>query len=640
MANRIEPEEHIDLSTDEQPENAAVEQDRAPEASAATDKGVGQQPAKPVTADSGAEPVVDRTVSRKASKQDSDESTSSDPAVVIQSGRPHRLRHWFATHKKVVIPVAALVVVLGVLAGVPVTRYAIAGTVIKQDFRVLVVDSQTGKPVSSASVTLKGKTAHTDNKGVATVKVPVGTTTLAIQKNYYKATNQSVLVPLKKPSPLRVAFVATGRQVPVTVVNKISGKALANATISADNTQAITDKNGEATIVLPAGKTEVKGSVTATNYNKQAITIKITGSKDTSNTFQAVPAGKIYFLSNASGTVDVVKADLDGQGRQVVLKGTGKEDSANTVLLAAQNWKYLTLLSKRDGGASAKLFLIDTANDSLTTMDEGDADFTPIGWSGNTFIYRIARHNKQDWDTKGEALKSFEAGTKKLVTLDETVSGGTGYDSYFHESYSNIFILDNEVVYGKNSWASASQDPGSHPATLNTVRPDGSAKKVVKSWVPGSGNTYYAPVVLQPYEPNGLYVANGNQDSDVLYEYENGQLKPVDGKKANDIWTSQYFTYLFSPSNKQTFWSEPRDGKNTLFVGDASANNKKQIASLSEYQTYGWYSDDYLLLSKKDSELYVMPAAGLADSKQPIKVTDYYKPNFSAPGYGKGYGGF
>jgi hypothetical protein len=45
------------------------------------------------------------------------------------------------------------------------------------------------------------------------------------------------------------------------------------------------------------------------------------------------------------------------------------------------------------------------------------------------------------------------------------------------------------------------------------------------------------------------------------------------------------------------------------------------------------------LVSRGGSELYIIPATGLPAGKQPLKVTDYYKPAESLTGYGYGYGG-
>jgi hypothetical protein len=80
-----------------------------------------------------------------------------------------------------------------------------------------------------------------------------------------------------------------------------------------------------------------------------------------------------------------------------------------------------------------------------------------------------------------------------------------------------------------------------------------------------------------------------------------------------------------------------RDGKNALFIGDTNAGNKKQIASLSEYSPYGWYSDSYVLVSKTSSQLYIMSPTN--PNEPPLKITDYYKPAQTFQGYGYGYGG-
>src|SRR6185369_16053847 len=114
----------------------------------------------------------------------------------------------------------------------------------------------------------------------------------------------------------------------------------------------------------------------------------------------------IYFLSKASGKIDVVKTNLDGTDRQTVLAGTGKEEDTDTILLASRDWKYLALKSRRDGKA-VKLYLIDTSNDKLTTIDEGNATFDMVGWQNDYFVYYVYRNNVKSWQPKGSSLKSY-----------------------------------------------------------------------------------------------------------------------------------------------------------------------------------------------------------------------------------------
>ena len=88
----------------------------------------------------------------------------------------------------------------------------------KQDFAVEVIDSQTGKPVSSAEVKIDGKKAVTDGEGRASVHAPVGGAELTVIKTHYKTLSRKVTVPVNKQSePFSVKLEATGRPVPLLV---------------------------------------------------------------------------------------------------------------------------------------------------------------------------------------------------------------------------------------------------------------------------------------------------------------------------------------------------------------------------------------------------------------------------------------
>ena len=82
------------------------------------------------------------------------------------------------------------------------------------------------------------------------------------------------------------------------------------------------------------------------------------------------------------------------------------------------------------------------------------------------------------------------------------------------------------------------------------------------------------------------------------------------------------------------------DGKFVFFVGDGVGENGEQIGSSEDYTAYGWFTDDYILLTRKNSEMHIMPADGLDGGvEKSFKVSDYYKPNYTNRGFGYGYGG-
>jgi flagellar basal body-associated protein FliL len=558
----------------------------------------------------------------------------------MSSVRPHhRLWHWVKTHKKVSIP-AAVVLVIVVLAAVPFTRYALASVALKQTYQVTVVDDQTKKPVTSATVELAGKKVTTDSKGKASLRVKVGNAKLTVEKKYYKPVSQDVLVPiLKQKKATQVKVHATGRQVPITVINKITSKPVANVKVTADGAEVKTDSKGQAVLVLPADKQKVEATITASNYNSTKSEVTVTTEAIAANTFSVTPAGKVYFLSNQSGNIDVVKTNLDGTDRQTVLAGTGKEDKGSTVLLASRDWKYLALYSKRDGGEFPKLFLITTANDKVVTMDEGDgASFSPTGWDDHKFVYLVTRTKVQQWENNKYALKSYNAESQKITTLDQTVAQGDQANSA-SQNFEGTFLLDHQVVYAVdwsrsylNYYAPNLLEGKSN--VIRTVQTNGQGKKDVKTF----DATKYGGINTRVYEPNSVAFATWNNNAYEFYEYENGEVKKYE--TTSDIFFgSGYATHLISPSGNQTFWAESRDGQQTLFVGDKEGKSPKQVAANTKLQVYGWFTDEYLLAQKDGSELYILPVDGLKEGQAPLKVTNYYRPDFSIYGYGGGYGG-
>jgi len=573
------------------------------------------------------------------SKPSEDSAEPPKKAEQARDSRLERFKVWYTERKKWTIPASVFLFIL-LLAAIPPTRYALAGTVIKHDLTLKVIDATAGTPVSGATVSTDSASAETDGTGKAVLRaVKAGHHKISFTKKYYQDRSANILVSvLSQKNAPQVQMTATGRQVKVTALNAINKAVLSNVDIKVADISAKTDKNGTALIVLPAGTTEKEATLSLNGYNDAKVTLKVSNDKIQDNSFNLTPAGKVYFLSKLSGKIDVVKTNLDGSDRHTVLAGTGKEDDLGTVLLASRDWKYLALLSKRAGG-SPSLYLIDTSNDSLSTIDEGNADFSLNGWVSGNFVYTVTRPNVQLWQANRQAIKSFNALTKKTTTLDQTTASGSGQSDYLTELIGSVYAYNDQVFYIKNwttAYGSAASIAGKQ-ATFNSIKPDGSAKKAIKSFGLADGTTAIDVTLEERVEsPSAIDLKFSDGTKDNFYTYANGQVKDDSNGTSDSFYTADYPTYLQSPSGDNTFWGDLRDGKNTLFVGDASGQNGKQIATLSDYKTYGWFSDDYLLVSKNASELYIMSKSG---AKEPIKISDYHKPALTYNGYGGGYGG-
>lgn len=579
---------------------------------------------------------------------EADPSGSAQPTEPQKIGFKNRLRvlirrYW--AKKKLTIP-ATILVLAALLFAVPFTRYPLAGLFLKQNFTVLVVDATTNKPVSSAAVSLHGQTGITDSNGLATVKVKVGKATAKVEKKYYESLATTVNVPLFNPkNSFQIKLTATGRQVPVNVRNFISGKPLENISIKVLDTESKTDENGEAVVVIPATDIWQNATFSGEGFNELTRTIKPTEEKALENSVALTPQGKVYFLSKLSGKIDVVKTDLDGKNRQTVLPGTGQEEETGTVMLASRDWKYLALLARREG-VKAKLYLIETATDKLTVMDEGEATFALTGWVNHHFAYIVHRDKVKVWEPKQSALKTYNADSQKIVLLDETQASGDS-SSYINDSFLWVYNIANDLIYYK-SWSA-------YHVSLSSTFPELSVKQdqIISATADGTHKKTLATYDLKTdagfagysFRPNGSYQSSLYEPEEIFFILTSEQTtyhKISGGKVTEDAEAKTYFeqgrayvTYLASPSGQETFWSESRDGKNTLFIGDHNGRHPKEVASLSEFTPYGWYSGDYLLLSKNGSELYIMSR----EDPQPIKISDYHKPAISYYGYGGGYGG-
>ncbi|MBC7546196.1 hypothetical protein H7171_00445 [Candidatus Saccharibacteria bacterium] len=520
-----------------------------------------------------------------------------------------------------------IIVLLSAVLAIPSTRNTVLGAVIKRSLTVVVMDGKTSKPVSAATVSVAGVSATTDASGKTVIKVPFGSRKLTITKQYYRASEANVTVGLGTLAPVVAAITATGRQVPITVVNSITGKPVADVELTVLKTSAKTDSKGKATIVLPTVGISTGGRVTATGYNDAAITVQITGDEVAGNTFSLTPVGRIYMLSNENGSVDVVKKNLDGSDKQTVLKGTGKEDAATTTLLVSRDWRFAVLRSQRDTPQPA-LYLIDTATDKVTTFDSGDTAFTTIGWIGHSFVYDAVRNSVPASQSGHEIVRSYGADKQQLNQIDQgLVDGDT--TNYAYQGFYNFFIISDQLIYNTQWYVSGVKDIKDKTVAIRGAGDSGQNKKDYLQ-IPASGVGY-----IQAAQSGVRVISYAAYNYDVgktsFYQFD-GQTAATSASVTQATFNKTYPRYMISPSEKSALWDELRDGKSAVLSGSTSSSSAATpIAAFSGFTAYGWYGDNYVLLAKA-SVLYIAPADG---SKAPVKVSGYYGVGQAT---GNGYG--
>lgn len=611
--------EESDGTIDEEPEpsdDESAEADASPElpetpepATEPTEPDTTQEvpddEAEPLPAEPLDDSTTDAAIKDITAKESDTVLAVEDAAAEAAAPQPARRTSKRRGHRKWWL-IALLVVIVAAVLAVPATRYKVLGFLISRDVTVTVVDSVTGTPVSAATLSSAGRITTTDGDGKAVLSLPVGPEHIKVDKKYYRAETLNTDVPvIGKVAPLKAKLTATGLQVSVAVVDKISGDGVSGAKVDVAGTGSLTGKDGKATVVVPAGKASLSATIDGQGYNTLKASI-IPGEKGLGNRFELVPAGHIYSLHQRGGGVDVVRTNVDGSDPVTIVKGTGNEDPADTYLLASRDWKYLVLKAHRDTSRAA-LYLIDTATGKLTDFDSSNADFKLIGWDGHHFMYDVISHVTPQYKTGNEALKSYDAAKKAPDLLDQSLAEGND-STYAYQDFSNFFTLGGQLVYTA-SWhtysaAGTSYDLSSKTNVVRGVRPSGDGKTDYQAFAASSTGNIQAVQVAPAAAEYGVY--DYTQNKTIYYRLEDGSFASADDIHSTDF-NRAYPNYIVSPSGNKTFWNDAATDVPQL--GDAVGNGGKALDSATGYTPYGWLSDKYLLL-RQDGNLFIMGTNG------------------------------
>lgn len=569
---------------------------------------------------------------KKATKQPqeseitNDDLTSLDTDVVeektsLAPEHQSKLKRFWATKKgKFITIFGAIIVIIAVLLAIPTIRYGALGYVLKKNVQIVVIDSATNKPVSQAEVTIAGKTVKTSPSGEADIAaVPVGQYTIKVVKKYYKDDSIAFTVPiLSNPQKANVSFVATGRQVQFKVANTLNSSAmLEKAVLTVGDTSAATDANGIATIVLPTGKPTLAGTLALGGYNTANVTVNVT-EQSGQNNFSLTPTGNVYFVSNQSGVLDIMKSNLDGTGQAVLVKGTNNLQNQMSFTLS-KDQRYAAFYQDRTGSGTPQLYVIDTQSGSIKQVDPvTQANIYITGWAGHQLIYTLYSNTIQEWNQGRSKIMSYNADSGKLVTVDQTQPLGSGNEyNYTAEYLSTPNIVGSKLLYVQ-TWATAGFLTPPGQAAIRVVNTDGTNAQILKTFDAAQRSS----TEQRPFAPNLVVVRISlNGGSSAYYQYDGSSLK---ASTVNDAqYYSQMPTYYTSLDGTHTAWSEVRNGKNTILVGDANANNSKVIADQVDNVMYAWYGNDYLLLTK-NNELDIVPATPPASGAAQItKIANF-----------------
>ncbi len=540
-----------------------------------------------------------------------------DNTITEQKINLPKKTHWFKS-KKIYIP-SIVIILIGLLFVLPYTRYAILGQFLSEKYSITLVDSQTMQPVIGGVVNVGGKIFTSDNSGKVTLKIKVGNKKIFITKKYYAALQTKIFVPVSQKKSLTISLVATGRQVSVLVTNKIGKNPVPDVIVSGSGSSGRTNSSGLAYLVLPTDKKIVSGSLSGSGFIKQTISINLSGV----NNYSIVPSGSIYYLSNTSGKVDVVKSNLDGSNQTTVLEGNSSEGIYNTALYPSKDWNYLGLVANRNN-LHPCLSIIQISNNANYIVDSTNGNYNVVGWdSNNNLIYTVQNNNLPSGSIGEYELKSYNSSTNLTKVLYQTGSQTIGINTV-NEMFDSVNLLPNNSVIYSTSWVGNTSLFSGLIMNVTVINDNNTGQKTLQQFTQSNFSSLINAHFSSPSSLIfWLYPLNGNIAN--YYHYVNDQLEPV--SSSSSIIANLFSTpnnYYLSASGLNVTYSNNVNGHSAIYSADSKGNNPKQLALLDNtFSPYAWYTDNYIILNKNYNEFYILPSSGVTDQPDLLKISDH-----------------
>lgn len=534
-------------------------------------------------------------------EQSNTNETSNNPKI------HKRVLDFIKKHWKVeVIVLVLLLTPIVCFFTVESLRFSVLNQFSSEEVTFKITDEKTNQPLEGVKVFKNTQeVATTDEDGTATInEVSYGNADFEFTKDAYSTGNSSVKIDLGFDEEQNVALTPVGIPLSVTVVNSISQEPLADYTISVEGTEITSDytkemKHAELNVPPQLNNQEITLRFDAEGYN--SFTQKITVNSDNKKVeMKATIIGRHFFLSNRNGFASIYSSNFDGTDEELVSENVAAS-SQYIQYSPSPNNDYAAVVSKKDrienedGNFQDALYLLNFQTNELKRIDEGANVFSIYGWSDSKIVYTVSKQKYDQPDN--EKLKMYDVDTSKLTTLyqQRNVSGQRS-------------IVNGKYIFSNYSYQSDdSLKTGVYHIDLNNPT---EPQMLI-------GN--YANSQFYRTSPRNV-VFNDTENSWFEYRSDPGGLVKLEAAPENLL--SRY--YVESPSKSKVAWMETRDGKQTLFVGNGSGENAKQIAvPINSNSIISWINDEYVtisVISNEETANYIVHiSSGLSK-----KIVDVY----------------
>lgn len=502
--------------------------------------------------------------------------------------------NWWQNKKARYATLGVLAALVITAAVVPTSRYFILNTAgVRASALVTVLDNSTGQPLKNVRVSIGQQNGLTDNEGkIKLERVNLGSQDLVIEKIAFASENRKITVGWGSNPLGDFKLRPVGKQYAFLVTDFLSGKPIDKVEAESGGADAISDEEGKIKLTVDIkNDDDLKVTFKGEGYREEEVTIPL-GTKD-EQTVKLVSARKEVFTSKRSGKYDMYKVDIDGKNEELVLAGTGSENSDMTLVPHPSN-EILAYVSTRDNKRDAEgyllstLLMIDLSDNSTKTVTQSQR-VQIVGWNNDRLVYVQIAAGTSAANPKRHRLISYNYKTGQSQEIASS--------NYFND----VIMVSGKLYYAPSS---AYQNSG---AGLYISGSDGSNKQTVlnkETW----------NIFRSSYDHLILSV------SGEWHDFKIGDKQPgkLSGQPAN--LTSR--VYADSPDGKHSLWVDSRDGKGVLLSYDTVSEKDKILLTKSGIKNPIRWLDNHSLIFRVQTDQEIADYAMSIDGGQAVKIRD------------------
>jgi hypothetical protein len=477
---------------------------------------------------------------------------------------------------------------------IPMSRYFILNTVgVRVSASMVVVDSESGRPLKNIPVKLQGKEARTNDDGyVVFERMKQGRTAVIIDKIGFAPYKRDVTLGWGSNRLDEQSIVVTGARFNFVLKDWLSGDVLAETEAVSGENVGQADEEGRIELVVGTVDESSEVTLSAKGYRDERLKLSELTAEET--VIEMVVAKKHAFVSNRDGEYDLYTIDADATNEKLLLAATKKEREV-PFILSHPTKDTMAFVSSRDGDTNKDgyvldgLFVVDAVSGETYKVTRSE-QIQVIGWVGDKLVYVAVIEGVSAGNSQRSKLFSFDILSKERKELASA--------NYFND----VKLIGDTIYCAVSSYAV----PRSQ-AQLFQVSADGTNRKTVieeQVW----------SIVRQDYDTL-LY----NTESNIWYEQgADGELT----KRPSQPTKQETRHYADSPNGANAVWVDIRDGKGVLLqwsIADKKETSRLQVAGLND-PAY-WISDAHIVYRVSTSDEtadYIVHAS----SGEPQKIAD------------------